>query len=84
MAQWIDPGTNSPELLVRRFNPGSGRGYDDMLWISLLDWIPEPKGLVVQTRKRLDITSHRGESTECGITKLGVRSGSQLLTRAID
>ena len=25
-----------------------------------------------------------GESTECGITKLGVRSGSQLLTRAID
>ena len=55
----LDPGTNSPELLVRRFNPGSGRGYDDMLWISLLDWIPEPKGLVVQTRIRLDLTSHR-------------------------
>ena len=69
-------GNNIPELLVA--------GYDDMLWISLLEWISETKGFVVQTIKRLDIASHRGESTECGITKLGVRSGSQLLTRAID
>ena len=49
MVEQLTPGNNSPELLVV--------GYDDMLWISLLDWIPEPKGFVVQTRKRLDITS---------------------------
>ena len=61
--------------------PKSGRGHGDVSWVSLLDWIPEPKGLVVQNRKRLHIISHRGESTECGITKLGVRSGSQLLMR---
>ena len=28
-------------------------GYDDMLWMSLLDCIPEPKGFVVQTRKKI-------------------------------
>ena len=45
MVEQLTPGNNSPELLVA--------GYDDMLWISLLDWIPEPKGFVVQTRKKI-------------------------------
>ena len=57
---------------------------NDMLWISLLDWISEPKGFVVQTRKKIRHNIASGESTECGITKLVVRNGSQLLTRAID
>ena len=51
-------GNNIPELLVA--------GYDDMLWISLLDWVSEPKGFVVQTIKRLDITSLQGSPWSVG------------------
>ena len=69
-------GNNIPELLVA--------GYDDMLWISLLEWISETKGFVVQTIKKIRHNIASGESMECGITKLVVRNGSQLLTRAID
>ena len=76
MVEQLTPGNNSPEILVA--------GYDDMLWISLLDWIPEPKGFVVQTIKKIRHSIASGESMECEITKLVVRNGSQLLTRVID
>ena len=49
-----------------------------------LDWINDPERVSSTDQLRLNLISHWGESTECGITKLGVRSGSQLLTRAID
>ena len=39
------------------------RGYSDMSWVSVCDWTPDPKGIVVQTTKRLHLTSHRREST---------------------
>ena len=67
-----------------RFEPRSWRGYSDILWISLLDWITDPERVSSTDQLRLNLISHWGESTECGITKLGVRSGSQLLTRAIN
>ena len=69
-------GNNIPELLVT--------GYDDMLWISLLEWISETKGFVVQTIKKIRHNIASGESMVCGITKLGDRSGSQLLTQMIN
>ena len=34
----------------------SWRWYGDILWVSLLDWIPETKGLLVQTTKILHST----------------------------
>ena len=41
-------------------------------------WIPELEELVVKTRK-ITLNIMLGEFKQCGIIKLGVRSGSKLL-----
>ena len=59
------PATSSAELLIA----GSSLPmveYGDMLWVSLLDLIPGPKGLDVQVKKRLNFTSHQGSPWSVG------------------